>query len=77
MRQLVDDAINDKKDSIKKSKSMPKWVVQTLRDDKLGAPLPYCTHVGSHHASYINDCYALVASLCNEEKLVTFNEAQK
>ena len=56
---------------------MPKWLVQTLRDCKLDAPLPSCTRHGSHDASYASDCYALaVLSMCDEEEPVTFNEAE-
>ena len=56
---------------------MPKWLVQTLRDSKLNAPLSSRTRSGSHSADYASDCYALaVSSMCDEEELVTFNEAQ-
>jgi len=40
---------------------MPKWLVQTLCDSKLDAPLPTRTHFGSqHHAS---DYFALVVMI--------------
>ena len=56
---------------------MPKWLVQTLRDSKLDAPMSSCTCSGSQHVSYVPDCYALVvSSLCDEEEPVTFNQAQ-
>ena len=71
----VNDAINDQRASIDKYKSLPKWVVQIIHDSRLVAPLPYHTRVGSHHAAYIDNCYALVASLCNEEEPIMFNEA--
>ena len=56
---------------------MPKWAIKTIYDSKLDAPLPYCTHAHSHHASHINVFYALVASLFHEEEPVTFNEAHR
>ena len=56
---------------------MPKWLVQTLCDNKLDAPLSRRTCSGSQHVSYASDCYALaVASLCDEEEPVSFDEAQ-
>ena len=59
------------------ARNTPKWLVQTLHDSKLDAPMSSCTCSGSQHVSYVLDCYALaVSSLCNEEELVTFNEAQ-
>ena len=52
--------------------------MQTLRGCKLDAPLPSRTRHGSHDASYAPNCYALaVSSMCDEEELVTFNEAEK
>ena len=72
-----DDAILDERQEIEDSRGMSKWVVRTIHDSKLDASLSYQTPAGSQYASYVNDCYALVASLCNEEELVTFNEAQK
>ena len=56
---------------------MPKWLVQTLRDSKLNAPLSSRTHFGSHNADYAPDCYALaVSNMCDEEEPVSYNEAQ-
>ena len=56
---------------------MPEWLVQTLRDSKLDAPMSSCTRSSSQHVSYVSDCYAsAVSSLCNEEEPVTFNQAQ-
>ena len=44
---------------------------------KLDAPLSTRTRFGSQHVSYASDCYALaVASLCDEEEPVSFDEAQ-
>ena len=55
---------------------MPKWLVQTLRDSKLDAPLSSRTRFGSQNISYASDCYALaVSSLCDEDEPVTFDEA--
>ena len=52
---------------------MPKWLVQTLRDSKLDAPLSSHTCFGSHDASYATYYYALAfSSLCDEEEPVTF-----
>ena len=47
---------------------MSKWLVQTLHDSKLDAPLPNRTCFGSQHASYASDCFALVASMCMMKK---------
>ncbi|MCO5600550.1 hypothetical protein L7F22_054664 [Adiantum nelumboides] len=56
---------------------MPKWLVHTLCDNKLDAPLSSCTHSGSRHASYASDCYALaVSSLHDVEEPLSFDEAQ-
>ena len=75
---IVDgDAILDERLSIEEYKGMPKWAITTIHESRLDAPLPYHTQVGSHHSSYINDSYALVATLCNEEEPITFNEAHK
>ena len=55
---------------------MPKWLVQTLCDSKLDAPLSSCTCSGSHDASYATNCYALaILSLCDKEEPITFDEA--
>ncbi|MCO5581516.1 hypothetical protein L7F22_035401 [Adiantum nelumboides] len=56
---------------------MPKWLVYTLRDSKLDAPLSSRTCSGSRHASYASDCYALaVFSLHDVEEPLSFDEAQ-
>ena len=71
----VYDALVDERVEIEKSRTMPKWLVQTLRDSKLDAPLTSRPCSGS--ASYALDCYALaVSSLCDENEPVTFHEAQ-
>ena len=55
---------------------MPKWLVQTLHDNKLATPLPSRTCSGSHHASYTHDRYAFAtSSMCNEEEPILFDEA--
>ena len=73
----VHDALLDERDDIEQSWTMPKWLVQTLRDNKLDAPLASCTCLGFHDASYASDCYALaVSSLCDESEPVTYEEAQ-
>ena len=73
----VRDALDDERTEIEEARAMPKWLVQTLRDSKLDAPLPSRTRHGSHDASYASDCYALaVSSMCDEEEPVTFNEAE-
>ena len=55
---------------------MPKWMVQTLCDNKLATPLPSRTRRGSHHASYTHDMYAFaVSSMCTEEETILFDEA--
>ena len=73
----VHDALDEERTKIEESRSMPKWLVLTLPDNKLDAPLPSHTRHGSQHASYASNCYALsVSSMCDEEEPVTFNEAQ-
>ena len=73
----VHDALVDEREDIEESRSMPKWLVQTLRDSKLNAPLSSCTRSGSHSADYASDCYALaVSNMCDEEEPVSYNEAQ-
>ena len=55
---------------------MPKWLVQTLCDNKLDAPLSSRTRFGSQHTSYASDCYALaVSSLFDEDEPITFDKA--
>ena len=73
----VHDALVDEREDTEESRSMPKWLVQTLRDSKLNAPLSSCTRSGSHSADYASNCYALVVSnMCDEEEPVSYNEAQ-
>ena len=56
---------------------MPKWLVQTLHDSKLDAPLSRCTHSDSHSADFASNSYALaISNMCDEEEPVSFNEAQ-
>ena len=53
--------------------NMPKWLVQTLHDNKFDAPLSSRTRFGSQQTSFASDCYALaISSLCDEDKPVTF-----
>ena len=40
---------------------MPKWLVQTLRDNKIDAPMSSRTRSGFQHTSYASDCYALAS----------------
>ena len=57
------------------ARNMPKWLVQTLHDRKLDAPMSSYTCLGSQHVSYASNCYALaVSSMCDEEKPITYNE---
>ena len=70
----VYDALEDERQEIEGSRNMPRWLVQTLRDSKLDAPLSSRTRSGSHGASYASDCYALaVSSMCDESELVSFD----
>ena len=72
----VDDAVDEERTLIEESKNMPKWLVQTLRDSKLAAPLSSHTRLGSHHASYTYESYAFAASnMCDEEEPLSFDEA--
>lgn len=62
---------------IEESRTMPKWLVHTLHDNKLDAPLSSHTRHGSEHASYASNCYALdVLIKCDDEEPVSFDEAQ-
>ena len=73
----VDDVVDEERWEIVESKGMPKWLVQTLCDDNLIAPLPTHNHSWSHHASYAHDCYAfVVANMYNEEDPISLEEAQ-
>ena len=72
----VHDALTDEREDIEESRSMPKWLVQTLRDSKLNVPLSSHTRSGSHSADYASNCYALaVSNMCDEEGSVSYNEA--
>ena len=62
------DALGDRED-IEESQNLPKWLVQTLRDSRLYAPL------SSRTCSQALIVLA-VSSLCDESKPVTFDEAQ-
>ena len=65
----VQKAFDEERTNIE-SHSMPKWLVQTLRDSKLDAPLSSRTRSGSHSADFASDSYALaVLNMCDEEDL--------
>jgi len=65
----VYDALEGERTEIEESRSMPKWLVQTLRDSKLDAPFLTCTRFGSQHASYASNCFALaVLQVCMMKK---------
>ncbi|MCO5597580.1 hypothetical protein L7F22_051659 [Adiantum nelumboides] len=73
----VHDVLDDKWAENEQARGMPKWLVHTLRDSKLDAPLSSRTRSGSCHASYTSDCYALaVSSLHDVEKPLSLDEAQ-
>ena len=56
---------------------MSKWLVQTLHANKLDSSLSTHNPFGSQHVSNASNCYALaIASLCDEEEPVSFDEAQ-
>ena len=55
---------------------MPKWLEQTLCDNKLAAPLSRRTFLRSHHASYTYESYVFtVSNMCAEEDPISFEEA--
>lgn len=55
---------------------MLRWLVQTLHDSKLDAPLSSRTCSGSHSADFASDCYALaISNMCVDKDPVSFNEA--
>ncbi|MCO5580334.1 hypothetical protein L7F22_034200 [Adiantum nelumboides] len=58
----VHDVLDDERIENEQARGMPKWLVHTLRDSKLDAPLSNRTRSGSRHASYASDCYALAVS---------------
>ena len=65
---------------IQASKSMPKWLVQTLQDSKLATPLPHRTHGGNtwrYHVSISFVDHSFIIETCNEEELVSFEEAHE
>ncbi|MCO5581322.1 hypothetical protein L7F22_035202 [Adiantum nelumboides] len=69
------DVHDEERAENEQARGMPKWLVHTLRDCKLDAPLFNCS--GSRHASYTSYCYALVvSSLRDVEEPLTFDEAQ-
>lgn len=73
----VQEALDEERTEIEKSCFMPRWLVQTLRDSKLDAPLFICTCLGSHSADFELESYALaISNMCDEEELVSFNETQ-
>lgn len=72
----VHDALVDEREDIEESRSMPKWLVQTLHDSKLNAPLSSRTRSGSHSTDYVSNSYALaVSNMCDEEEPLSYNEA--
>ncbi len=70
------DALVDEREYTEDSQTLPKWLVQILRDSKLDAPLSSRTHLGSHSAHHVLDCYALVVSNICDEESISFNSAQ-
>ena len=58
----LQDAISDDMVENMQARNMPKWLVQTLRDSKLDAPMSSLTRLGSEHVSYVSNCYALAVS---------------
>ncbi|WP_129329885.1 hypothetical protein [Enterobacter cloacae complex sp. 4DZ1-17B1] len=72
----VHDVLDEERAENEQARGMPKWLVHTLRDSKLDAPLSSRTRSGSRHASYASDCYALaVSSLHDVEEPLSFDEA--
>ncbi|MCO5583960.1 hypothetical protein L7F22_037878 [Adiantum nelumboides] len=75
--QDVHDVLDDESAENEQARGMPKWLVHTLRDSKLDAPLSSCTRSSSRHASYASYCYALVVFILHDvEEPLTFDEAQ-
>ncbi|MCO5590687.1 hypothetical protein L7F22_044661 [Adiantum nelumboides] len=73
----VHDVLDEEWTENEQARGMPKWLVHTLCDSKLDAPLSSRTRLGSRHASYASDCYALaVCSLHDVEEPLSFDEAQ-
>ena len=72
------DALDEERTKIEESRSMPKWLVQTLCDSKLDAPLSSHTHHGSQHVPLMHQIvmHWLFLVMCDEEEPVTFDEAQ-
>ncbi|MCO5558143.1 hypothetical protein L7F22_011720 [Adiantum nelumboides] len=72
----VNDVLDEERAENEQSRGMPKWMVHTLHNSKLDAPLSSHTHLGSCHASYASDCYALaVSSLHDVEETLSYDEA--
>ncbi|MCO5610037.1 hypothetical protein L7F22_064272 [Adiantum nelumboides] len=73
----VHDVLDEERAKNEQARGMPKWLVHTLRDSKLDAPLSSRTRSASRHASYASDCYALVvSSLHDVGEPLSFDEAQ-
>ena len=73
---LQDEIYEDRAEN-EQARGMPKWLVQTLRDSKIDAPMSNRTRLGFQHTSYASDCYALeVSGKCDEEEPLSFDEAQ-
>ena len=73
---LHDALINERAD-IEEAKTVPKWLLQTLQDNKLDVPLSYRTRSSSHSASFASNCYGMAgSSLCDQNEYVSFDEAQ-
>ena len=71
------DTLVDEREDIEESQTLPKWLVHTLRDRKLDAPLSSRTRLSSHSASYVSNCYPFaISSLCDEFEPIPFDEAQ-
>ena len=61
----VDDVLHNECMSIKSAQTMPKWLKQTLQDNKLSAPLLGRTRSTSCHASSDFVDVSLLAITCN------------
>ncbi|WP_219822517.1 hypothetical protein, partial [Enterobacter cloacae complex sp. 2DZ2F2B] len=73
----IHDVLDEERAKTERARGMTKWLVYTLHDSKLDAPLSSRTRSGSCHSSYASHCYALaVSSLHDVEEPLSFDEAQ-
>ena len=65
------DGVIEERQEIVDSKSMQNWIMYTLCDNHLSNPFLSHNFLGSLHASYVYNFYALIISnVCDKEKKI-------